>query len=242
MIKSSIGKVLKMFNYQLSKISGIEFSQLSVIVPAECWKSNADDQLIDISLKAIEHARVVDHSDIAAKMEEFPHWPTIWPGEHYKLLSGIVKTLQPKLVVEIGTATGYSALSMKKFLPSEGRLITYDIVSWKDFPKCILRESDFADKRLEQRLADLSDPEIFRQQSDLLQDADLVFIDAAKDGSQEQRFIDNFKTLRFKNNPVFIFDDIRVMNMIDIWNRLDKPKLDLTSFGHWSGTGLVNWK
>jgi len=21
----------------------------------------------------------------------------------------------------------------------------------------------------------------------------------------------------------------------------DKPKLDMTSFGHWSGTGLVDW-
>jgi hypothetical protein len=29
--------------------------------------------------------------------------------------------------------------------------------------------------------------------------------------------------------------------MLDIWYNLDKPKLDLTSFGHWSGTGLVEW-
>jgi hypothetical protein len=30
-------------------------------------------------------------------------------------------------------------------------------------------------------------------------------------------------------------------NMLDIWYHLDKPKLDMTSFGHWSGTGLVQW-
>jgi hypothetical protein len=38
-----------------------------------------------------------------------------------------------------------------------------------------------------------------------------------------------------------MFDDTRVLNMIEIWRRLNRPKLDLTSFGHWSGTGLVDW-
>ncbi len=38
-----------------------------------------------------------------------------------------------------------------------------------------------------------------------------------------------------------MFDDIRLMNMVEIWNNLAKPKLDLTSFGHWAGTGLVSW-
>jgi hypothetical protein len=32
-----------------------------------------------------------------------------------------------------------------------------------------------------------------------------------------------------------------MMNMIGIWRGIRHPKLDLTSFGHWSGTGLVEW-
>jgi len=38
-----------------------------------------------------------------------------------------------------------------------------------------------------------------------------------------------------------LFDDIRLWNMLDIWRSIDFPKLDLTSFGHWSGTGVVQW-
>ncbi len=38
-----------------------------------------------------------------------------------------------------------------------------------------------------------------------------------------------------------MFDDIRVWNMLEIWRGIRRPKLDLTSFGHWSGTGLVDY-
>jgi hypothetical protein len=241
MIKSLISKALARFNYQISKMSPLPGSQLSVIVPAESWCSNADDRLIDLSLRAIGFSRAIDYSDIVSKMQEYPHWPNIWPGEHYKLLGGIVQALQPQLVIEIGTATGYSALAMKKFLSPGAKIVSYDIVSWQQFPKCILREDDFADGRLQQIIADLADPAVFKEHASLLRQADFVFIDAAKDGIQEQRFIDNFKTLSFDKKPIFMFDDIRVMNMISIWNRINKPKIDLTSFGHWAGTGLINW-
>jgi hypothetical protein len=27
---------------------------------------------------------------------------------------------------------------------------------------------------------------------------------------------------------------------VDLWRRLPVPKLDITSFGHWTGTGLLD--
>jgi hypothetical protein len=42
-------------------------------------------------------------------------------------------------------------------------------------------------------------------------------------------------------HALVVFDDIRVMNMVATWRRIARPKLDLTSFGHWSGTGLIDW-
>jgi hypothetical protein len=36
-----------------------------------------------------------------------------------------------------------------------------------------------------------------------------------------------------------MFDDTRLPSMLKFWRELDYPKLDFTSFGHWSGTGLV---
>jgi hypothetical protein len=224
----------------ISKIS-IPLSQYSIIVPTESWTSGANKRLLDVSLAAIQFAREVDHTDIAEKMIERPCWPVIWPGEHYRLLSGLIQVLQPKVVVEIGTATGYSALSIKKFLPQDSKLFSFDIVPWQQFPKCILKTSDFEDGKFEQIIADLTDPTDFNRHQEILSKADFVFIDAAKDGTQEQLFINNFNRLSFRNKPLFMFDDTRVMNMIDIWNKIDRPKIDLTSFGHWSGTGLVDW-
>ena len=39
-----------------------------------------------------------------------------------------------------------------------------------------------------------------------------------------------------------MFDDIKVWNMTKMWNDIFKPKIDLTSFGLWSGKGLIEWE
>jgi predicted O-methyltransferase YrrM len=241
MIKELFHRIFQRYNRQLMPTLNLPGAQYSVILPADAWKSKPTPRLIDLALAAIAKAQTVNHQDIADKMIERPQWPVIWPGEHYKLLSALIQVIAPQVVVEIGTATGYSALAMKKFLKPGAKLYSFDIVPWTQFPKCILNEVDFQDGSLVQIIDDLTHLEIFRKHQELLATADFVFIDAAKDGHQEQVFIDLFKTVQFKSKPIFMFDDIRVMNMIEIWQNLDKPKLDLTSFGHWAGTGLVDW-
>lgn len=228
-------------NRNVNAPAGVPGALQSALVAAEYWKSQPNDRLIDLALSAAQIARTVNHDDIAAKMIETPHWPTIWPGEHYKLLSALVSILKPQLVVEIGTATGYSALSMKKFLPPGGKIVSFDIVPWHSFPKCILTQPDFEDGKLVQIIGDLTDENVFASHAPLLSGASLIFIDAAKDGVQERLFIKNFATLTFTTSPIFVFDDIRLMNMIGIWNDIKQPKFDVTSLGHWAGTGLVDW-
>ena len=44
-----------------------------------------------------------------------------------RLLATLVAIKRPKLVLELGTFTGYSALSMAEALPPDGRIITCDI-------------------------------------------------------------------------------------------------------------------
>ena len=175
-------------------------------------------------------------------MKTPPHYPDVWPGEHYKLLAGFVLALKPRSIVEIGTATGLSALALKKHLPPDGTIVTFDVLGWQSFADTCLAQEDFSDGRLVQKTEDLSDPAVALKHRELLKEADLIFLDAAKDGMMEQRFIDNFRPIPFRRNPLFIFDDIRVWNMLKIWRQLAMPKLDLTSFGHWSGTGLVRWQ
>lgn len=197
--------------------------------------------LIDISLKAVEQASLMDLQEVALRMKSPPYFPNIWPGEHYKFLAGLVKVLEPKTIIEIGTATGSSALSMKKTLPRNGKIITFDITSWQNYEDTLLKEKDFADNRLIQYTDNLFYNENVLKHKDVLESADLIFIDATHDGILEEKIMGHFKKLTFHNPLILVFDDIRVWTMLKMWREILHPKLDLTSFGHWSGTGIVQW-
>src|ERR1051325_9832749 len=94
-------------------------------------------RLIELALEACRvAAREVDFSDLAAR-PNCKRWLTIWPGEHYKLLAGLVKVLQPKVAIEIGTAEGLSALPMKKYMAD--KVVSFDIVPWNQIGDTILK-------------------------------------------------------------------------------------------------------
>lgn len=65
-------------------------------------------------LEALTYARMKDPEMLTGRVE----------GRFLKLLALLVR---PKLVVEVGTFTGYSALSMAEALDDDARLITCDI-------------------------------------------------------------------------------------------------------------------
>src|SRR5438132_13726148 len=91
-------------------------------------------------------------------------------------------------------------------------------------------------------LGDLSKPEEFYDHQPILRRAGMIFVDGPKDGIFEQRLLDNMRSASFDTKPmILILDDIRLWNMLGIWRKVSFPKLDLTSFGHWSGTGLIEW-
>lgn len=219
-----------------------EDSLLSLLVPASPPRGSAEDRMriLDLSLQAIHLAREIDMGSISALIKQGPKWPDIWPGEHYRLLAGFARALQPKLVVEVGTFLGLSALSLRRHMPPGSRLVTYDLIPWQDFPNSCFTVSDFADGAIEQRLGDLSQREYFASQRELLSRADLIFLDGPKNVEFERRFIRSLAGMSFTTpDPWLIVDDIRLWNMLEIWERIELPKMDLTSFGHFSGTGLV---
>lgn len=197
-------------------------------------------ELMEFGLACANDALSTDLSAVSARIKSGENYIDIYPGEHYKLLAAIIKRKSPAVVVELGTHLGYSALCMKPYLPAGGHIYTFDIIPWNQFPDTILREDDFAEG-LTQYTDDLTRMEDVQKHRSLLEKADLVFLDALKDGKQEFDFLANFAKVSFKPGCLFIFDDIRLWNMIELWYNLDKPKLDMTSFGHWSGTGLVQW-
>jgi predicted O-methyltransferase YrrM len=216
--------------------------EYSLVASFDNEKPEMSDRLLNISIEAIRLARNIDLSDIIKRVNG-PSCCTdiIWPGEHYKLLAAIVSVLKPKLVVEIGTYSGESALSMLKTLPLDSKLVTFDIIPWDGIPNTFLKVEDFSNGRMEQCIGDLANPSFFSKNKALLKESDIIFIDGPKNISFEKAFLKNISELEFDNPPLLIFDDIRLWNMLGIWRDIKKPKLDLTSFGHWTGTGLVDW-
>lgn len=177
-------------------------------------------------------------------------WAREWPGEHYRLLPALAARLLqtrdpekvkggrdgPGYVVEVGTYTGMGTLALLEAAP---QVVTYDLVPWSAFGNSVLRPDDFDSGRVEQRLGDLSDPVYFEDQLEILAGAALVFVDGPKDRSFEPRFTRLLTEAFGGSGKIVVFDDIRVANMVRFWATLDVEKLDLTSLGHWSGTGLV---
>ena len=215
--------------------------QLSVIGSAHDDPGQPTDELLALALRAATRARTISMEGIAARMKSGPHWPLFWPGEHYKLLAALLQEIKPSVVIEVGTFQGLSALALKEHLPPGGRLHTFDIIPWQDIEGSALVAADFADGRLRQELGDLADPDVFRKHTPLLQSAEFIFIDGPKNVVFEQKLIAAMDAIALPKRPIVMFDDVRLWNMLAIWRGIRHPKLDVTSFGHWSGTGLVHW-
>jgi predicted O-methyltransferase YrrM len=237
----------KALSYLLPRPYEAKWGSYSFI--AETDTDVASERLIDVSLEGIRRARMVSFDDLQGRLSaETMEVLRRWPGEHYRLLAGICATLKPKTVVEIGTASGLSALALLSELPSGSRLVTFDILPW-DYKgpeawggEVLLRAEDFANGRLSQFVGDLSNDATFEKHRALLEQADFLFVDGPKDGVFEQQFLDRLGSVRFATPPLVMFDDVRLWNMVRIWKNVRRPKLDLTSFGHWSGTGLIDWR
>lgn len=162
-----------------------------------------------------------------------------FPGEHYRLLAALARITGGD-IVEIGTYTGMGSLSLMSGLQNAGHVTTFDVLAWNQF-ETFLRPDDFSSTTLSQNIADLSDIRIFTHYLELLSKASIIFCDGPKDGRFEYQFLNNLATLRpHRKHQLLVLDDIRFPNMIDLWASIKSPKLDATSFGHFSGTGIVD--
>ena len=164
----------------------------------------------------------------------------VFPGEHYRLLAGMVKVQKPKLIIEIGTYTGMSSRVILDNTEESTEIYTFDIIEWHKFDSH-LSKLDFENNRFKQITIDLSINEEFNKYFSLLDKADIIFCDGPKDGKFEYKFSELICERKFTNKERYlIFDDIKFLNMIKLWRSIESPKIDATSFGHWSGTGIVD--
>jgi predicted O-methyltransferase YrrM len=215
--------------------------EISAVASLDDEPARPSERLLDIAERAVPAARRTSMEAVSARITTGARWPSVWPGEHYKLLAALVQVTGAKAVVEIGTFQGLGTLALMQALPPDGTLTTFDIVPYPQIPGHFFRADDFEGPRLTQIIADITTDVGFADHRELLTEADLIFVDAAKDGYQERMFLHRFEQVGFTKAPIVIFDDIRLYNMLQIWRDIHRPKLDVTSFGHWSGTGMVDY-
>ena len=232
-----------LLNRALAKFTHIDDPQLSLISPLShaaglSNREEAESNLLTTGLRAASLAQAVDLSLLISRCNtpEQRQWASEWPGEHYRLLPAIAKELKAEVAIEVGTHTGMGSVAL---LAGAERVITYDIASWRTVPYSVLREEDFSSGRVEQRLGNLADERFFAQELETLRRAQLIFVDGPKDRNFEPTFTARMTTGLRASGIVVVYDDIRVLNMLGFWDRLQLPRVDLTSLGHWSGTGLA---
>ena len=214
-------------------------------IPSECWSTD-DDQAAqnfngwDFVGKALQTA-VKCRVEVNEIVNPFVN---CLPGDHYRILAGLIfnldRSIGPLTLVDIGTHYGTSARVMLDFSADEDSVITFDIVPWQEHDILNIYESDF-DKKLTQYVEDLQDLKVFAKHRKLLNDADFIMCDGPKDGKFEKNFLTLLSTIEFTKKPRWLFlDDIRFPSELLTWRLINSPKIDLTSFGHFTGTGLVN--
>jgi len=142
------------------------------------------------------------------------------------------------VALEVGTYTGMGSVALMQG-QQEGQLYTFDIFPWNSFQTHLTKE-DFDKKKVVQIISDLSNANEFEKYINLLNEAEIIFMDAPKDGLFEYKFISLITQLNPKKKKLLVLDDIRFVNMIDLWVSIESPKIDISSFGHWSGTGLID--
>jgi predicted O-methyltransferase YrrM len=119
-------------------------------------------------------------SEVLAKLNRETHLKVVSPrmlSGHLqgRFLSFISKLQQPKLIVEIGTYTGYSALCLAEGLAKDGKLISIDVnEETSSFAKSFISKTEFANQ-IDLVLADAKE-----FVTTIHEPIDLVFIDADK--------------------------------------------------------------
>lgn len=103
-----------------------------------------------------------------------------FPVKHYRLLKAISNILSLKVIVEVGAFTGMGAVSILQGL-NNGELYTFDILPWNSF-ETHLKQENFNSGKVIQVLSDLSNEQEFQKHIEILDNSEIIFMDAPKDG------------------------------------------------------------
>jgi hypothetical protein len=148
--------------------------------------------------------------------------------EHYRLLAWLSLYLEKNEVIyDIGTYLGYSALALS--YNRTCRVKTYDITN--SIPEHGIGPKDRSNITFYME-------NILSESFSAIKESQVIFLDTFHDGTFEKEFFDALVKIGYKG--LLFCDDIHLNpEMKAFWDSISLPKIDVTSVGHWSGTGIV---
>jgi predicted O-methyltransferase YrrM len=154
------------------------------------------------------------------------------PGEeHYKLLSTISNSLSNAKILDIGTYIGHNAVAFAGNLSNT--VYSFDNADYV-YGKCRKKQN------VRYYVYDLMNEDNRDHNKNLILQSDVILVDInPHDGIIEKEFYEWLKINSYRG--LVIWDDIYLNNdMIQFWNSIPNDnKLDLTSIGHKTGTGIT---
>lgn len=187
-------------------------------------------KLIKEEVSNISFEKLMPH--LPHKQDEFKQMQ----GEPYSLYAYISTLINNKIILDVGTRMGLSALAFS--YNENNKIISYD-----------LKEQGASNIQKENIQFKIMD---FRNDDSLDYDnVEVIMIDVdPHDGIQEREMYDFLKNKNWSG--LLILDDIldswsvvisgaNPQEMHRWWNEIAEEKYDLSNVGHYSGTGLVNF-
>jgi predicted O-methyltransferase YrrM len=153
-------------------------------------------------------------------------------GYYYQLLPLLVRYLQPRKILELGSSYGVSALMMYSELAEQSELVTLDIE--KDIR--FLPDEVLQDSRFRFVLGDDLDLNIFA--GEVPYGIDLMYIDTFHFAQQVRDEFDVYKYL-LADTALVVLDDIHYKDTGDLFFESNFPKWDVTELYHKSGFGIL---
>lgn len=154
--------------------------------------------------------------------------------QEYRLYSYLSTYFNDIIILDLGTSHGTSAIALSH--NNNNKIISYDIVDCINNKNHKIYTKENIDFRIKSVLDDLT--------GDLLSKIKIVMIDIDHYGEMEKNIIDKLEELNFSG--IIILDDLfnhpdKIINesMKNLWDNIKYKKIDVTKYGHWSGTGIV---
>lgn len=145
--------------------------------------------------------------------------------EHYRLLKYLAKNIDGD-ITEIGTHCGTSAVALAT--SSDYEVITYDIVNLKTNDLSHIENLTF-------RLCEFNDDIDYKEK---ILNSKMIFIDAPHNGNFEMMCYNWLIENDYKG--ITVWDDIHLnTEMENFWNSVTHNKIDVTNYGHVTGTGII---